>query len=253
MKKKLPLKLQNEPIIDAVFEIRFNSTSQASTILPGVLFNKYNNSQKKIENLPSFQIPEPIRAVDPNLMFVPVIRLSIDSYAFLIGDKCLALGCKLPYPGWTVFKPKILEILNHLKDSGIVQSVLRYSLKYVDLISQDILADKSQIVELDLEIGGHKVTDNENFQIKTELRTDGIINIIQIISNATFQIPGMEQKTGFIVDIDSIVACNNISLQELVDNIEDDIEKLHDASKTLFFSCLKQKTIDALGPTYANE
>ena len=70
----LPKKLKKEPLIDAVFEVRFTSAFPAGGVLPGLLFGNLDGD-KKIEQLPLLQLPQVIRDADPNLRFAPLSRL----------------------------------------------------------------------------------------------------------------------------------------------------------------------------------
>ena len=61
----------------------------------------------------------------------------------------------------------------------------------------------------------------------------------------------LRKASGVVVDIDSIE--NNIEpipLDEFAQGLTDRLEALCKSNKAHFFSCLKQKTIDEMGPTY---
>ena len=103
MIETLPSKLKKEPIIDALFEMRFTSATSASSIVPGVLFSKLSGD-KTIERLPTEQIPKQLLESEPNLRFAPLVRLHWDNFLISIGDRSLAVACKMPYPGWKTFR-----------------------------------------------------------------------------------------------------------------------------------------------------
>ena len=63
MTDALPIKLLKEPLIDAVFELRFMSSISASNVLPGYLFSKLDG-KKTIERLPAADFPRPMRDMD---------------------------------------------------------------------------------------------------------------------------------------------------------------------------------------------
>lgn len=75
MTKAFPDKLTKEPLIDAVFELRFSSASPAANFLPGFLFAKLEPKEWNIEQLGAAQIPPHIRASDPNLKFQPLQKI----------------------------------------------------------------------------------------------------------------------------------------------------------------------------------
>jgi uncharacterized protein (TIGR04255 family) len=246
--EKLPLKLNKEPLIDAVFEVRFSSTFPASNILPGVLFSKLEGT-KTIEPLPAAQLPKSMRDTDPNLQFAPVSRLAWDRFLINISDRSVSVGCKLPYPGWNIFKPAIIDVISILSDIGIVQSVERYALRYVDLIPSSNLEQYISIINLDIAIANHKLN-KEVFQVLMEIPRDGFVNAVRIISSAVATLANGLTKEGIVVDIDTMVNLNSEPLQVLLDSFSKKLDAIHKTNKTIFFDCLKQETIDALEPTY---
>ncbi|MBK1646811.1 hypothetical protein CKO25_19645 [Thiocapsa imhoffii] len=141
MNEKLPRRLHKEPIIDALFECRFLAHLPLSSILPGVIFSDLKG-EKKLERLPHAEIPEVIRNNDPNLQYIPLIRIRLADYSLMIGDRSMAVACNLPYQGWPHFKSMILSMMEILKQASLVDGLTRYSLKYVDLIESKDPADQ---------------------------------------------------------------------------------------------------------------
>ncbi len=95
MNNALPKKLSAEPLIDAIFEMRFTSLfPAASEIIPGYLFSKLIGD-KSVTTLPTAQLPKVTRETNPNLLFAPVTQLdwvdflSISAIAVLV----LAVNC----------------------------------------------------------------------------------------------------------------------------------------------------------------
>lgn len=245
---KLPKKLKKEPIIDAVFELRFNSTVPSSSILPGILFNKLSGT-KTIEKLPAAQLPEQVRAADPNLQFAPLTSITCGAFVFLISDRSMAVACKVPYPGWTAFKTSILDAMKHIDEAGIVASVQRYGLKYVDMIPPTSGADRISLVNLDLTLGKNKLS-KETFQVRVEIVNNDIINVVQVISSAEIIFPNGNKKEGLIIDIDSITNVDSITMKNFIKNLPNILENLHDINGQLFFDCLTDSTIASLDPIY---
>ena len=71
---KLPKKLGKDPIIDVIFECRFDSRLPASNILPGIFYTKFSDEEKYLERLPQFEIPEFVRNNDPSMEYLPLVR-----------------------------------------------------------------------------------------------------------------------------------------------------------------------------------
>ena len=64
--RSLPTNLKKDPLVDAVFEIRFSSSIPASSVVPGILFSKLKG-QAQIERLPASDIPSQLRMLNPAL------------------------------------------------------------------------------------------------------------------------------------------------------------------------------------------
>lgn len=248
MPDKLPTKLNKEPLIDALFEMRFNSAPSASSILPGLLFSKLEG-ERIIEDLPIAQIPKALRDADSNLRFAPLVRLNLEGFSINIGDRSLAIGCKMPYPGWSVFKPIILNTVKLLKDTGLVQEVHRFSMKYIDLIPAHGTAMQVSAINSSVVLGKHTLT-QEVFSLRIEIPKEEILHAVQITSSATAILPDGSKREGLIVDIDSIWNLSNPDFSQWLEQLPDQLELIHTANKAMFFECLRPETIDALEPVY---
>lgn len=246
--KNLPKKLKKEPLIDAVFEVRFTSAFPAGSVLPGLLFGKLEGDMK-IGQLPLSQLPQVVRDADPNLRFMPLSRLDWGQFYIHIGDRSVSVGFKHPYPGWNSFKPAIIKVMDVLINANVIKSVERYSLKYIDLLPATDLGEQVSFVNFDVTLAGHKL-ENEAFQIRLEIPRDGFIHAVQVVSSATATLHNAELRQGLIVDVDTIANQQGISFEELLSGFPDKLEVIHQANKKVFFDCLKPQTIAALEPEY---
>ena len=94
--QKLPKVLEHEPLVDAIFEVRLNGTAPLVDILPGFLFHELD-PKPTVKRLPAAEIPQPMRANDPNLQFAPLSRLEWGKYFISVGNRNIVISCKLPY------------------------------------------------------------------------------------------------------------------------------------------------------------
>jgi len=244
----LPKKLKKEPLVDAVFEVRFTSSFPLGSVLPGLLFGNLEGD-KKIEQLPLSQLPQIMRDADPNLRFAPLSRLDWDQFYINVGERSLSVGFKYPYPGWSCFKPAIIKVMDVLKVAGVVKSVERYALKYIDLLPSTDLREQVGFVNFDVTLAGHKLTD-EAFQIRLEIPKGNFIHAVQVVSSATVMLPNGESRQGLIVDVDTIANQQGVTFDELLVEFSDKLEAIHQANKEVFFDCLQPQTITALEPEY---
>ena len=239
----LPKKLNKEPLLQALFEIRFTANTSASTVLPGLLFSKLEGD-KVTEQLSTAQIPIEIRSQDPNLQFVPISRLIWNNFHINIGDKNLSIGSPSSYLGWENFKKSILQIIEILDASDIIQSVERYSLKYINLIPFSDNKKPISLINIDIYIAEKQVA-NEFFQLTIERNKDSLINIINIISSAKTPLAGGSFKHGIIIDIDTIAIIDS-PINKVIENLE----KTRQINKQTFFELLTEETLNFLEPVY---
>lgn len=248
MATSLPIKLKKEPLIDAIFEVRFHSNISASVVLPGVFFNELTGN-KNIEALATAQLPKALRDADPNLRFAATNRIDWGKFFINIGDFNVSISCQYPYPGWDTFKAGIIEVVKILQKSGVVKNVERYSLKYVDLLPVTTGKSKASMLNINMSIAGH-VLEDESFQFRIEILKDELIHAVQLVSSAKAVLHTGVVKDGMIVDVDTLAMLNNISINSLVEGIEDKLDVIHAANKKMFFDCLHAETLTSLEPTY---
>ncbi len=245
--QNLPVKLDSEPLIDVVFEIRFQSSVSASTVLPGLFFQKLSNPV--VERLPLAQLPQNIRDANPQFSYAPTELLRAEHYSYMIGDKALAVGAAIPYQGWNSFKPTILEAVSTLKDSKIVTNIERFSLKYVDLIKEVSLADQLAALKLELSVGGNRIL-KDPLQLRVEMKLDGFTQVLQCLTNAQAHYEGKITAPGLIIDVDSIASCDGVDMSQFYSELPEKLESLHLSNKKVFFSTITDAALNKLGPTY---
>ncbi len=245
---KLPKRLCKEPLLDVIFECRLDVRFPISNIIPGFFFSDIEGN-KHVERLPHSELPEVIRNSDPNLQYLPLVRIRLDNYSFLIGDRSVAVACNLPYRGWNDFKSTIINMIKVLKKTGLINGIVRYSTKYVDLIQSNNPTDQASCANLSLRIGSHKLT-KEPYQVRMDIPVDGFINVVQIISGVKVTLPDKSSLEGVVIDIDTIKNTDGISLEEMELNLDNALDHIHRISKTTFFDCLTEQTLMRLEPEY---
>jgi uncharacterized protein (TIGR04255 family) len=245
----LPSKLGREPLIDVVFEIRFEASVPASSVFPGILFSQLEGD-KRIERLPIAEFPAALRDADPNLKFAPIGRLVWGDFVLPYGDQSVAIGCKIPYVGWSKFKDAILKVIGLLAPSGVMRKITRLGLKYVDLIERPDLASQIQAVNLKLSLADHYLQ-QEAFQLRIEIPRDGFINAIQLASGVTVSFADAPSRTGLIVDVDTVLSGASLEIDDFNSKIESLLDEMHFTNKAIFFDVLTKSTISSLEPIYA--
>ncbi|MDG4604094.1 MAG: TIGR04255 family protein [Defluviicoccus sp.] len=246
--QNLPKILEREPLVDAVFEVRLGGGTLLADILPGFLFHELD-PRPKLSRLPAAEIPQPLRANDPALQFVPVMRVEWDHYFIAIGDQNIVISCKLPYPKWPNFKAAILDIMGRIAKVGIPGQVERYSVKYVNLIHAQTLSEQIAKIKMAIELGSLKVREDQ-VSLQVHRKEDDMLHILSVIIGAEGKLPDGRRVLGAVVDIDSIRTVNVPNFTTFVSNLGPAVEELRQANKAKFFSCLTDETIEEMGPIY---
>ncbi len=250
---KLPKKLEKEPLVDALFEVRFLPTVPGvSAVLPGVILSALQRSwheSLQIERLQAADIPSQMRINDPVLKYQPLLKLSGASFMILVGDWSVTVGCKLPYAGWSAFKPKIMEVMVALKDSHFVKELERYSMKYVDIVEQKTLSEQIRRANMEVRIGSHQLT-AELFDVRLELKRDEFTNLLHLAGQAQVTLSTGETRNGLLIDVDTIVNHRTADLEQFARELPNRLEQIHTENKTRVFECLTPEAIEELGPVY---
>ena len=245
---RVPKILEREPLVDALCEVRMEASAPLADILPGILFHKLD-PKPTISRLPAAEIPQPMRAGDPALHFAPTQRLDWGEYIIAVGDRNVIVSCKLPYPKWPNFKKKILEIIGLIGEVGVAGKVERFSVKYVNLIEAPTLAAQISKIDLAIRIGALEVTD-DHIDMKVHHVEGNTIHILTVITGANGRMWNGREAFGVVVDIDSIRNLPPIPFDEFARGLEPELETLRQSNKLHFFGCLKQETVDEMGPLY---
>jgi len=248
MENRIPVRLRKEPLLEAIWEIRFTGAkSPVADLLPGMLFKKlFPGKYGKASKLPVADIPAPVVEHDPNLRYVPKIRFEGVNQTVQIGDRVVSLSRRRPYSGWATFSADIRELAQAVQETGLVDRLERFSLKYIDLIELETPVGLAHL-NLSLKMGGDDLA-AQPVLLRTEIKKNDLIHIIQIISPAEVALAETEARLkGVLVDIDSI---RPMADGESWDVLYERLDEVHASCKKMFFNILKPETIEALEPEY---
>lgn len=250
MNAKIPIRLKKEPLIEAVWEIRFTGTKPSvADLLPGLVFKALSDKYPNVVRLPGADVPGPILESDPRLKYIPKIRLEGGNQAVQIGEHVISLSCRRPYSGWKTFSEDIRTLIEIVRDTGLIDRLERFSLKYIDLIDLGQPPSLS-CLNLELKMGLYEI-DTRPVQLRTEIKEGDLMHIIQIVSPAEASIPGESGKVrGILLDIDSI---RPVKENESWPDVDKHLDDIHLSSKKIFFGLLTSETIDKLEPEYEEE
>lgn len=243
----LPKKLAKEPLVDAVFEMRFESSMPVSSIWPGILYSELHG-EKTLEHLPAVGLPRELRDSDPNLAYTPLCKLSWGDFWILIGDRVFAVAAKIPYQGWASFKQAIIKAYSIVLCTSMVNSISRCSIKYVDIL-EDIALDPSACFNLDLKLGGRLPLGND-FHVRLGFEDGGFTHTLQIASEGVTSLVNGRTINGPVLDVDSVLNLHNEDSNAFLAQLENRAEEIHSANKRIVFDCLSAEALAYLEPSY---
>jgi uncharacterized protein (TIGR04255 family) len=243
---KIPKKLAIVPILEAIFEIRFESSSPEDTNL-GVIYNAFKDNFSSPISLPVMNLSADIRSNDESFKFQPYQRMTSNDGKYLLqyGQRVLSLHCvNYKYDVWDNFQVKINELTTKLIKLNIVSTINRIGLRYIDFMNaEEINGYKFEDLNINIDIAGMKYGENFScstiFKAKIGNHKTQIFKSIQITHETKIRI-------GDMIDIDTSFE----SVVKDLSQIESKLPEVHEEQKKIFFGILGENVVKLLGPTY---
>lgn len=238
---RLPKKIYPCPIVEAIVEIRFDSALPGEAIF-GVIYNQFKDDYPNYTKLPILQLPEAIRSQDPNLIFKPHYKMQKDNFLLQIGPKVFSIVNINEYCGWDCFYKNILKAFGTISESNIVEKVVRFGFRYVNIFEGLDIFEKSNFKAV-LNDEPYK---NAKADISIELSSGDYIHKFKIINHAKVIVENKSLE-GSVIDID---ISNEKQTDMFFKNMNEIIETCHIEEKKIFFGLLKPSYINSLNPEY---
>jgi len=240
---QLPAKISPCPIIEAIFECRYEPKVPPDTIF-GILYKQFSDFYPKLENLPILQIPQQIRLQDSNLRYQPYYRMSSEQFILSIGPRALSLSNINEYVGWRVFYAEIKKLIEIVKELDIAKKIVRFSLRYINYFNEDILKKTNLVIRM-----GKQPIEAARTLVRLDIKANDFNNVIQISNDAELRSKD-KQLHGSVIDIDTY-------LEDIPINLFSDYKAMlsncHLSEKKVFFSLLKRDFLKSLNPVYEEE
>lgn len=245
---KLPTRLAKDPIVEALFEFRFEGKGTAvADILQGYIFPKFRDRFPKLQRNPLHEFSVAF-ANDPTLRYQPRVVLRADNpfSAIAIGDSNVIISHRKPYIGWRRFKPLIFDVLALVRDAEVVARPERISVKYSNLIPAESTDQQFSKVHHRSTLG-RKPYDltTLNTHVRTEVIVEGLTCIVEVMANTMVNLPTGPER-GLLLNVDTILPVP----ESFLDNPEAHLEKVHRVEKTVFFDVLTDPTIKSFEPEW---
>ena len=194
--------------------------------------------------LPTADIPQPLREVDPNLRYQPLVELQkrdADRVA-KIGSHVFSYHVARQYPGWTTFRTEIENTLRNVITKLKPPEFSRIGLRYINAIRPREhfvhgLADTNIVIK----VGDHTLTESVNVNYN---RTFGNHTVTVKVATPDLVAGYIGPGYSLLCDIDvgskagDTIAGYDAAIQWIID--------AHALEKTEFFGILPKNIIDKL-------
>lgn len=241
--QRIPIRLNRDPIVEAMFEIRFEpARASLSDLLPGMLFPKFGDRFPNLERTPLSQLPREIQSQAPELKYQARTRLLNKQFILMLGDHSVTVSCLRPYIGWSGFRELILEVIAELHASKMISRLERYSIKYINLLPAQLTDYASQFAQVRFEgmLGSHPLNSRLT-QVRTEIAIGDYLNVVELAAGTHVTTIHKENLDGQLLAIDTICEKN---VETLWADPPSSIDRIRQAEKELFFDILSDAAAD---------
>jgi uncharacterized protein (TIGR04255 family) len=241
--KPLPERLKHDAIVEALLELRFQSTTLPEVFLGRMVDHEAWKGLKQ-RRLPAYEIPAQIRDLDPNLKFTPLIEVALadGKGALRVGPSVVSLHRAAPYVGWAKFKPELERLVSSLFAVTDSLKLERIGLRYLNALDKS-LHHVGSIADLDLKliVGGNEIRDgvNFNFSISANENTECTVRL----ATKDF-VKGLPPNAFLLVDVD-VYTIEGVSIPDQP-SVINWIESAHRIEKAGFFSLFHEHTVNLL-------
>lgn len=249
MPKRLPVKLNREPLVEVTCQLRVTNQVVLNTIFPGYLLAKHPDDVSELQSLPAAMLPEPMRMINPELAYTPRVRLKFKGVLVMIGERSVAVTNQAPYLGWPRFKALIEEVFNDLLSSKLISGIERLSIKYLNVLKAKEEPSPQKALAWNPGVGGLEL-DIRTTHMRTEIRNGSLVTIVQLTGGVTVQVPNRAAEEGALIDIDTVMPMEQQEAGKFANSLSNELDRVRRVNKEVFFECLTDEAVQALGPTY---
>ncbi|HEV7344249.1 MAG TPA: TIGR04255 family protein [Devosia sp.] len=243
MTSQRPDRLQINPVIEALCELRFDSEESSS--LPELVVSRLADapgwSSGQMTRLPLAEFPPQIREQDPNLRDQPTLEVRLPGspeFAVKIGPRVVSYHCLGNYPGWNALRPGISGMIEQLFKSVKSARVRRVGLRYINLLSFEHGVESVADLDCDVMVGGSALTHALNLNYQKHGET---FSSMVRIATPEFVQTAVNRSYSALIDID-VFNRDHVSFSSPA-NILDYVEQGHNFEKDRFFELMPDSVV----------
>jgi uncharacterized protein (TIGR04255 family) len=242
----LPDRIDPDAIVEALVEFRFDHTDLPEAIV-GRLLDTPLWADYTRHRLPAADFPQPLKDMDPNLRYQPIIELRRSDLARVVkfGGHVFSYHVVGTYPGWTEFSKEIDQITNIVTGKLLSPSFSRLGFRYINVF----VPEKHHVTGLSetnisIAIGEESLVNSLNLNYLRRFETNHVVTVRvatpDLISSTS---PNIGEFSLFC-DID--VATKDNTPVDGADEAKAWIGVAHDIEKAEFFKILKSDVAEKL-------
>lgn len=248
MTHPIPKRLQEEPLIEAIWHLTYRLSAPAvGDVLVGVLYAalKERGRRYEVHRVLPVEIPAELAEEEPTLRYAVKYQLKSaeSSVLYLIGDRVVSLNCQRPYIGWQRLREEIAFLKGVLQRSELILPE-RHGLRYIDLIRKEYMPDLSGL-QIQVSVGQEEIR-TQPVQLQVELAYREKKHTVRILSPVKAEIDAQTWE-GTLIDLEV-----GGRVEKGWDAIsEDELDELHRSVNLLFFTqILTPELLHKLRPQY---
>jgi len=240
---QLPESLKEDAITEALFEVRFSSSSPAEVAIGRLAdlpqFNGFHHQRLAIAD-----IPEPIRNQDQSLKYNATLQLSGSGRFVRVGPNVISYHIVAPYPGWATFYEELSHLVLALFKKLDNLHVVRLGLRYVNMLqSGRHLISGVEDIDISVRVGGDDHQGGMNLLLRTIPAPDYVVQT-RIVTPDLVTGPNLPSDFSLMIDVD--VATPTILEFKSKTPILDWLTQAHAFEKESFFKALPDTVIAEL-------
>lgn len=249
MAKKIPISIDNCPIVEATIELRFQSQLQDNLLLSkalAVLSDEY----PEFEPLDAANIPLALVQNNEAFRFAAHFRVSKGRNVYVgMGPRSISVTHSVrednPYAGWAEFKAVLDNALKLVEPLNIIDEYNRVGIRYVNYLGEIQIED---VTDIKVTLPKEEEETVQSLFLNYEVEKGHVKSNIRIGSKVEIRDRNQIEadRTGLVLDID-VYQTRSVKAGAT----DKAVEALHKEVKKHFFEILSSTYISQHDPVYA--
>lgn len=241
---RIPVKITPDRIRDSIVQVFFQSVVPPEAMV-GIFYQALTKSGWNYAN----RLNEGVSSKGFVIEFANSTQhffLKDDVRFQLHHNQSLAFNCSKNYIGWDRYGGYIKEVLADVFASGTILRFVRIGIRYISEFPDIDILEK---LKLKISIPGSESISNSSYRLTFD--EENIIKTVNIASKLPVRTSfvDQEQEPKYISMLDIDIVRKTLSAASTQD-VWDEICRLHDKEKEIFFSLLTDEFLRSLNPQY---